>query len=179
MKALLIAALPGLMLVPVLLLAGCNAPPAPAPQPSGSAAPLGAAPVAPAASIAAPAPIERYANRNPDLALRQWGSAIERRNWAAVRALWGDNGADSGLRPRAFAAQWDVLRRPVVAIGAGTQEGAAGSLYYTATVTITDGPRTISAPITIRRANDVPGATPAQLRWHADASVRAPWTSLR
>jgi hypothetical protein len=31
----------------------------------------------------------------------------------------------------------------------------------------------------LRRANDVPGATPEQLRWHADAATRAPWTTLR
>lgn len=37
----------------------------------------------------------------------------------------------------------------------------------------------ITGTVTLRRANDVPGATPEQLRWHADAATRAPWTTLR
>jgi len=80
---------------------------------------------------------------------------------------------------RHFAARWDRLRRPLVNIGAGVQEGAAGSLYYSAPVTITDGSRRITGTVTIRRVNDVPGASAEQLRWHADATTRAPWTTMR
>lgn len=130
---------------------------------------------APPAADAPPSPGDP---RAPDLVLRQWGTAIEHRDWAAVRALWGHGGADSGVGARHFAARWDRLKHPVVTIGQGTQEGAAGSLYYSAPVTIMDGQRKITGTVTIRRANDVPGATPEQLRWHADAATRAPWTTL-
>ena len=133
---------------------------------------------APEATEAAPAPV-RGDPRSPDQVLRDWGVAIERRDWGAVRALWGHGGADSGVGARHFAAQWDRLHHPVVSVGQGAQEGAAGSLYYTAPVTIIDGARRITGTVTIRRANDAPGATPEQLRWHADATTRAPWTSLR
>lgn len=75
----------------------------------------------------------------------------------------------------AFAARWDNLRRPRVTIGVGDQEGAAGSIYYTAPVTIVDGPRRMAGIVTLRRVNDVPGATAEQLRWHLDATTRAPW----
>ena len=45
-------------------------------------------------------------------------------------------------------------------------EGAAGTSYYTAPVTITgaNGQR-LSGEIVLSRVNDVPGATPEQLRW--------------
>lgn len=186
------------------VLPGCNRSPAPAPAepaaadnpaPAPGSAPLShlgettaavpapgmdAASAAPAITPAASAPLaDASARQSPDLVLRQWGSAIERRDWAVVRGLWGHAGADSGLSARAFAGRWDSLHRPLVAVGQGAQEGAAGSLYYTAPVRITDGRRTISGQITIRRANDVPGATREQLRWHADATTRAPWTTLR
>ena len=39
----------------------------------------------------------------------------------------------------AFAEKWSTLLAPEVSVGTGTQEGAAGSLYYTAPVTIVDG----------------------------------------
>lgn len=177
-------------------LAGCNrapatgaqagGPPAAQVQPAAGSAPLAhateAAPVpAPdspdlAPTSAAEQPPAVAVRPEPSTVLLAWGTAIERRNWAAVRALWGNHGADSGLTRRDFALRWDRLRHPHVTVGAGQQEGAAGSLYYTAPVTIQDGARTIASQVTIRRANDVPGATPEQLRWHLDATTREPWT---
>ena len=148
--------------------------------PGSAALSHGAAPPVPAPETTDPPAIAvRGDPRPPELVLRQWGTAIERRDWAAVRALWGHGGADSGLGPRHFAARWDRLRHPLVSVGAGAQDGAAGSLYYSAPVTISDGSRQITGTVTIRRANDVPGASPEQLRWHAEATTRAPWTTLR
>lgn len=155
-----------------------------APAAAPGSAPLSHA-SAPATAVPAPetaqvsAPQVSGDRRNPDVVLREWGTAIERRDWAAVRGLWGHGGADSGVGARHFAARWDRLRRPLVNIGAGVQEGAAGSLYYSAPVTITDGSRRITGTVTIRRVNDVPGASAEQLRWHADATTRAPWTTMR
>ena len=112
----------------------------------------------------------------PEQVLALWGQAIEARDWPRVRALWGDNGAASGLSEKAFAARWEGLGRPRVTVGAGQQEGAAGSLYYAAPVEVTDGTRKFGGLLTIRRVNDVDGASAEQLRWHADGSVRSPWT---
>jgi len=53
-------------------------------------------------------------------------------------------------------------------------EGAAGSLFYTVPVNIDDGARTISGEIVLRRANDVPGATREQLRWHVESTTLEP-----
>ena len=34
----------------------------------------------------------------------------------------------------------------------------------------------ITGDVTLRRVNDVEGATAEQLRWHLDAGTREPWT---
>lgn len=111
--------------------------------------------------------------RDPVEALDAFASAIETRDWKGVRAFWGDHGARSGMGEAAFAARWSNLMAPEVTIGPGQQEGAAGSLYYTAPVTIIDGKRTIRGNVVMRRVNDVDGATPEQLRWHIESTTLA------
>ena len=80
----------------------------------------------------------------------------------------------------AFAAMFADLGKIIVAIPAGTSEGAAGSIYYTSPITITANdkagrPVRIEGESVLRRVNDVDGATPAQLRWHFD-HVTLEWT---
>lgn len=79
-----------------------------------------------------------------------------------------------------FAALFADLDRPTVAVPEGTMEGAAGSSYYTAPVTVTgsdkDGrPVRIEGKAVLRRVNDVEGATPEQLRWHFE-TLTLDWT---
>ncbi len=79
-----------------------------------------------------------------------------------------------------FTAIFKNLGKITVAVPTGRLEGAAGSSYYSAPVTITssdtDGrPVRIEGEAILRRVNDVPGATPAQLRWHMD-KVTLDWT---
>ncbi len=52
----------------------------------------------------------------------------------------------------------------------GQAEGAAGSLFYTAPVTIISGPRRIEGEVVLKRVNDVPGASAEQLRWHIEST---------
>ena len=64
-----------------------------------------------------------------------------------------------------FAALFSDLSDVTVAVPTGTIEGAAGSSYYTAPVSITgsdaDGrPVAYTGEVVLRRVNDVPGATP-------------------
>lgn len=108
------------------------------------------------------------------MVLRAWADAIEARDWTTVRAFWGDQGARSGLSETDFAARWSGLRYPKVTPGKGQSEGAVGSLYYTAPVTITDGQRLIKGEVVLRRVNDIEGATPEQLRWHIESTTLAP-----
>ena len=91
---------------------------------------------------------------------------------------------DEGDQQRWDKAQWRALfadlGRITVAVPDGSMEGAAGSSYYTSDATITatdmDGrPVRYEGPIVLRRVNDVPGASAAQLRWHID-SVQLDWT---
>ena len=71
-------------------------------------------------------------------------------------------------------------RKPTVAVPTGALEGAAGSSYYTAPVTITatdkvGRPVRIEGEAVLRRVNDIDGATPAQRRWRFQ-SLTLDWT---
>ena len=163
-------------------LAGCDRQ-APAPLPDSSATTDARMPgqlaseTAPAPSATPTAevtePAVPSASRDPVEVMNVWAKAVELRDWPTVRSYWGDDGARSGLSEATFAAKWSDLIAPDVTVGAGDQEGAAGSLYYTAPVTITDGKRVIKGEVVIRRVNDVDGATPEQLRWHIESTTLA------
>ena len=94
------------------------------------------------------------------------------------------NMLDPAAKRRMSKAQFNAifagLDRITVAVPGGQEEGAAGSSYYTSQATITakdkDGrPVRIEGPITLRRVNDVPGATPYQLHWHIE-QLKLDWT---
>lgn len=105
--------------------------------------------------------------------------AIEHKRYDEAWALLSP--ADRAKWSRsAFAAMFADLGRITIAIPDGTIEGAAGSLYYTAPVTITaddrDGrPVRMEGSAVLRRVNDVDGATAEQLRWHF-ATLTLDWT---
>ncbi len=146
-------------LIALVLLIGCDAK-APRPEATQTAVP---------APLLAPSE-----SRDPGEVLIGWAKVVSLRDWAAARAYWGDNGAASGLSEQAFAARWNAVKNPDVSLGVGQQEGAAGSSFYTAPVIIADGKRRISGYVVLRRVNDVPGATPEQLRWHIESSTLEP-----
>ena len=161
-------------------LTGCDRqqPAGPAPD-ATSAAAVSATPfeapspsATPTAEITTPG--EPSQSRDPKEVLGDWAKAVQMRDWATVRAYWGDKGARSGLSEKDFAAKWSSLLDPRVTIGQGDQEGAAGSSYYTAPVRIIDGPRTLKGEIVIRRVNDVDGASDEQLRWHIESTTIDP-----
>jgi hypothetical protein len=142
-------------------------PPSETPETAPSASPVAAEPAAPPTS------------RDPAVVLEAWRHALETHDYAAARAVWGESGAASEQSPEQFASAWDKYRIIDITVGEGRQEGAAGSLYYEAPVTVTglrrDGaPYHLAGTVTLRRANDVPGATPEQLRWHIESSTLRP-----
>lgn len=160
-------------------LAGCDRVPEPAPTASAVAEP------APVVATAAPAPSatptaeiatpgQPSQSRDPAEVMKDWAKAVQMRDWATVRAFWGEKGEKSGLSTQDFAAKWASLLDPKVTVYPGEQEGAAGSSYYTAPVRIIDGPRTVRGDVVLRRVNDVPGATEEQLRWHIESSTITP-----
>ncbi len=104
--------------------------------------------------------------------LLSWARGIELREFDQSWSIMGD-AAKQQLSKAKFNALFHPLRDLAVSIPDGTMEGAAGSSYYTVPTTVTgtkaDGTRvTLKGDVVMRRVNDVPGATPDQLRWHID-----------
>lgn len=149
--------------------------PAPAiePRPSGNEA-------------ASPAPLMPPAINRPERSetgaravLLDFARAIELKRFDQAYALLSPGDRQRWSRAE-FAAIFKDLGKITVAVPAGTTEGAAGSLYYTAPITVTsadkDGrPVRIEGEAILRRVNDVEGASAAQLRWHFD-HVTLDWT---
>lgn len=169
-----------------LHLAGCDKPSRP-PQPDASPAAPASLPLAPEGAGPAPStPTDAMtsqlpgpAARDPALALAYWREAMEGRNWSAARSVFGDHGTRSGMTPMAFAAAWGKYRIVDVMIGKGEQDAGAGSSYYEVPVTITglttaEKPYHLAGRLTLRRANDIAGATSEQLRWHIERSTLEP-----
>lgn len=181
--------LPALTML-VFALSACDRP-APDPSPSEAAEPPlataepAAQPVqavpAPAASpssedLSAPALVPEAAKgeKGARNVLLEWARALERRDFARADAQWGAGAPDA--RSAAQFARYDPI---TIGFGDGDVEGAAGSLYYEVPVTFTGKQKDGTAvskqgTITLRRVNDVDGATPAQLRWHIAGTTLKP-----
>lgn len=187
-----------LAVVPALMLAGCDrtadpaaekrdlAPtssdPAPlpdAPQPGEPAATSAPAPAAPDLTPPKLVPEAERGETGARSLLLSFARAIELKEFGQAWSLLSP--ADRRALPRdRFAAQFADLGEITVAVPTGSMEGAAGSLIYTAPITITaddrDGrPIRYEGEVVLRRVNDVPGATPAQLRWHFQ-TLTLDWT---
>ena len=166
-----------------LLAAGCDRSKEPTPQslaseespqptaaavvPPEAAVPTGEATSAPAPELDMGALDER---KDPDRLLRFYAAALHARDWAAAAKAWG---AGSGVTARTLKESYDRADPPTLELGKGQVEGAAGSLYYEAPVTLRfgAGAKPESGSLVLRRANDVPGATAEQLRWHIERST--------
>lgn len=169
-------------LAATLATAGCDRD-APQPSPSEAAPPPVPAATALPAPEPAPLPSARAGSKapskldtaalddrqHPDRLLRYYAAALAARDWAAAAKAWG---AGSGVTAKTLKASYDRAEAPVLEVGKGVQEGAAGSLYYEAPVSLRFGS---GAPergsLVLRRVNDVPGASAEQLRWHIERST--------
>lgn len=112
--------------------------------------------------------------------VERYYAAIDRRDYGDAYALWSAGGKASGQSPAAFAAGFAQTARTRVRAGAPTNgEGAAGSLFIEVPVevdaTLADGTsQRFAGHYTLRRVNDVPGATAEQLRWRIASSTLKP-----
>lgn len=113
--------------------------------------------------------------RSPEAAfavLRGYFSAIADRRYTDAYRSWSDSGRATGMSEAQFAAGFAKFGEYRGTAGApGRMEGAAGSSYIDIPVEITgrlkSGERfRQTGTMTLRRVNDVPGATPEQLQWH-------------
>jgi hypothetical protein len=102
---------------------------------------------------------------------RAYFEALARGDFATAARVWNDPVIDDARLKALFAG----YRKPTVAIADVQQEGAAGSSYCTVSGTLLDAGNPAKAPqkgqIVLKRVNDVPGATPEQLRWTIRSST--------
>ena len=149
-----------------MLLAGCGTNEEPAPTPSETSATL------------APAPLPSQVTDFPALASKDCGEVVEfylealgGRAWAQAALVWNDPVVD-GARLEAVFGGYKELQ---LAWTEPVTEGAAGSLYCTVNGTLTDARNPSKPPVEgaleLKRVNDVPGATPDQLRWTLRSST--------
>jgi len=95
--------------------------------------------------------------------VQQYGALIEQRRFAEAARLWRDQGSAA-----AFATNLNN-REVHLEIGElGGTEGAAGSIYTTIPAVFYGPGYRRPAKIILRRANDVPGSTEEQRRWHIE-----------
>ena len=152
-----------------LALAGCDerepAPPSPTSEALEQAAP---AATVPTETKPPSSPDGLAASRDPGRVVLAWAKAMRMKDWKTAYSFWNEGGSRAGMSLDQFRARWSKIENPQFDIAEGTTEGAAGSLYYTAPITLIDGTRRVRGEIVLRRANDVPGATAEQLRWHIE-----------
>ena len=126
-----------------------------------------------------PAPVaaaDTSAPRDPADAVRKYYAFLEARDYPHAYAMWGQGGLASKQTYPQFAAGFArTAHTRVTVTDPVTIEGAAGSSYAEVRVRVdaatTDGhEQQFGGAYVVRRVNDVPGATAAQLRWHFDAA---------
>mgnify|MGYP001557721769 CR=1 FL=1 len=160
-----------------LVLAGCGSPEqAPAPQASepAPAAAVSPAPVAPPTLGPIPQPTPDLAvldSRDCRTVALAYAYARARGDFALAARGWNDPVIDDA-RLKALLARY---KQPSIALSGLEPDGAAGSSYCTVSGSLTDaGDKAQAASkgeIVLKRVNDVPGATPSQLRWTIRSST--------
>nr|WP_166178263.1 hypothetical protein [Altererythrobacter segetis] len=160
----------------LLALAGCGSPEQPtAPQASETATPeASAAPIAPPTLTPIPQPTEDLSvleSRDCRTVAQAYVDAVARADFAFAARVWSDPVIDDARLGALFAG----YKQPAIAISGIGEEGAAGSLYCTVSGTLSDAgdkakPAT-KGEMVLKRVNDVPGATPEQLRWTLRSST--------
>ena len=143
------------------------------PEPVKTTAPTTSAPNLSSSQAAAPDPSSSQAAIQ---IIRDYYEAISRREYERAYNYWDRNGLASGQTLEQFRQGFAETEHVDVQTGQPSREvAAAGSLYMgipvTITATTTDQRlQRFSGTYTLRRMNDVPGATKVQLSWHIHAA---------
>jgi hypothetical protein len=112
--------------------------------------------------------------------IRDYYSAINRRDYAAAYSTWEGNGTASQQSFEQFRQGFANTASTSVEVGQpGRLEGAAGSTYIEIPVTVRAVTRNgthqqFQGSYKLRRVNDVPGSTAEQRRWHLQSATLAP-----
>ncbi|MFN3727887.1 MAG: hypothetical protein ACK4SZ_16470 [Allosphingosinicella sp.] len=116
-------------------------------------------------------PIDPKSAQGAGQVLQSYFALIEAGRHDEAWRLWSDGGRASGMSAAEFAASFAPYAEYHADIGApGRIEGAAGSAFVEVPVQIygrlrSGAPFSRRGTMTLRRVNDVPGATPEQLQW--------------
>ena len=139
----------------------------------GASDPMAQASDAASASAGALDPGALSDRRDPERLLRYYTTAIRMGDWQSAARAWT---LDAQMTPEKLESQFGGNASPKLAVGKGDTEGAAGSLYYEAPLTVdfADGRVSQRGTIVLRRVNDVPGATEQQLNWRIERSSILP-----
>jgi len=127
-----------------------------------------------AADPTPPTPPEATSAEAAVQVVRDYYAAVSRRDYRTAFAIW--HGRQDYRHFRRGYAQ--TVRVSVTPLPPFQAEGAAGSVYAEIRVRVDARLRSgarqrFGGSYTLRRANDVPGSTPAQRRWHVvDAHLR-------
>ena len=111
--------------------------------------------------------------------VRLYYSAINARDYGTAWSQWGEDGPPNQSLPR-FSAGFAETESTRVTIGELPEgDAGAGSVFQSVPVTIdavlkTGEHQRFKGNYTLRRVNDVDGATPAQRRWHIESAKLAP-----
>lgn len=115
--------------------------------------------------------------------VQDYAALLEQGKYGAAYDLWGDGGKASGMSRAEFVQSFAKYSEVHAMVGAPSDpEGAAGSTYITVPLQLygrlkAGGTFNMVGPVILRRVNDVPGATPAQLQWHiAETGLKAAGT---
>ena len=112
--------------------------------------------------------------------VQSYYALLERGRYREARKLWVGRGKASGMGARAFADNYALYSEYHAQVGApGPIEGAAGSLFVKVPVIVSGRLRGgeevhLSGPITLRRADSIPGTTARQRRWHIQSADLKP-----
>lgn len=154
-----------------LLLAGCGGNDEPNPAPGETAAPASAPTLAQAPFPPQVADFPALASKDCAEVARFYSEAIGSGEFARAALVWSDPVIDGAWLEALFGG----YREPRIEEAEPQLEGAAGSLYCTVPGTLTDAADpakpAIEGVLTLKRVNDVPGATAEQLRWTLRSST--------
>lgn len=150
-------------------------PPAPG-EPGGlpdDRTPVAEGPIKPDSPQGAAAVVERYAR------------ALESGKFDEAMTYWGEKGTATGMPTGEFLKTYKGYREIHALIGGpGKPEGAVGSTYVDVPLQLygrdgTGKTFNLIGPITLKRVNNVPGASPASLRWHISKSDLKPLGTVK
>lgn len=114
---------------------------------------------------------ELLESRDCKTVLRFYADALQAGLYGEAARVWGK---DWGVSAATLEKRYSAEQLVSLELGEISVEGGAGSLYCeVAAVLKTNGNQPRAGKITLRRVNDVPGATADQLRWHITDSTFA------